>query len=123
MFLKVQSKLDLISMLNSVEKILCAANWYKELPLIINSIPSELLRPVNCDSGVVFCGHRHPHCLYQMVVMTGKAQHEAGEEIQGFLTNKNRFVDRKEAAIIALSSGQIAKLNFSSDSLYSEDLY
>lgn len=55
--------------------------------------------------------------------MTGKSQHEAGEEVQGFLTNKNRFVGRKEAAQIALSSGQIKKLNFSSESLYSEDLY
>ena len=110
-------------MKEGIEKILCAAIWYKELPLVIDRIPGELLRPLNCNSGIVFCGHRHPQCLYQMVVMTGKAQHEAGEEVQGFLTNKNRFVDRKEGAQIALACGQIEKLNFSSTMLYSEDLY
>lgn len=105
------------------EKILCAAIWYKELPLVINDIPSELLRPVNCRTGIVFCGHRHPHCLYQMVAITGKADHEAGHGVQGFLTDTNRFVDRNEAALIALSSGQIEKLQFSSKELFSEDLY
>ena len=106
-----------------MEKILCAAIWYKELPLLKNNIPSNLLRPVNCNSGIVFCGCRHPHCLYQMVAMTGKRQCEVGKYIQGFLTNKHRFVDRKEGASIALACGQIDKLNYSSDSLYSEDLY
>lgn len=41
-------------------------------------------------------------------------------EIQGFLTTQNRFVDRKEAAEIAYSSGQIASPKAE---LYSEDLY
>ena len=104
------------------EIILCAAIWYKELPLVINTIPSSLLRPINCDTGIVFCGHRHPQCLYQMVAITGKYQHEAGEEIQGFLTNKNRFVGRAEAAEIAIASGQITETKYG-DQLYSEDLY
>jgi len=108
---------------NLIEQILCAAIWYKELPLVNNDIPSSLLRPQNCETGIVFCGHRHPHCLYQMVAITGKYQHEAGEEVQGFLTNKNRFVDREEGAKIALACGQIDKLNFSGNKLYSEDLY
>ena len=104
------------------EIILCAAIWYKELPLVINTIHSSLLRPINCDIGIVFCGHRHPQCLYQMVAITGKYQHEAGEEIQGFLTNKNRFVGRAEAAEIAIASGQITETKYG-DQLYSEDLY
>lgn len=41
-------------------------------------------------------------------------------EVQGFITTKNRFVDRKEAAEIAYSAGQIASPK---DELYSEDLY
>ena len=55
--------------------------------------------------------------------MTGKRQCEVGEEIQGFLTNTNRFVDRYEGAKIALACGQITKLNYSKDMMYSEDLY
>jgi hypothetical protein len=41
-------------------------------------------------------------------------------EIQGFLTNTDRFVDRKEAAQIALDSGQIKE---EVKKLFSEDLY
>lgn len=107
------------------EYILCAAIWYKELPLVDND--SDLLRtarPSNCDSGIVFCGHRHHNCLHMMVAMTGKYQHQAGEEVQGFLTNLNRFVDRKEAFQIALVANQIMDLNdVRGTNLYSEDLY
>lgn len=103
------------------EYILCSAIWYKHLPLINNEIPKDLLLPKNLDMGIVFCGLRHPHCLYQMVAITGKAQHEAGEEVQGFLTSENRFVDRKEGAQIHVNNG--GKLNYSTNQLYSEDLY
>lgn len=107
---------------NKSEYILCAANWYKDLPLKYTEIPGSLLRPKNCDRGIVFAGLRHPFCLYQMVAMTGLRQCEAGEEIQRFLTSENRFVDRKEGAKIALECGQITELKWGSN-LYSEDLY
>jgi hypothetical protein len=113
---------------NEVEKIICSAIWYKDLPLnkISNkesnhTIPDSLIYPINVHQGVVFCGHRHPHCMYLMICLYGLMQHEAGEEIQGFLTSKNRFVDRKEGALIHTANGGI--LNYSSNSLYSEDLY
>ena len=98
------------------EKIICSAIWYKDLK-------TPVYRPINVDKGIVFCGHRHPHCLHQMVAMTGMRQAEAGEEIQGFLTNTNRFVDREEGAKIAIESNQIDKLQYSDKLLYSEDLY
>lgn len=98
------------------EIIICSAIWYKELP-------TPVYRPINVNEGIVFCGHRHTHCLYQMVAMTGKRQCEVGEEVQGFLTNKNRFVDRFEGAKIALSSGQIKELTYSKKRLYSEDIF
>lgn len=98
------------------ETIICSAIWYKELP-------TPVFKPVNVDKGIVFCGHRHVHCLHQMVIMTGKRQCEVGEEIQGFLTNVNRFVDRIEGAKIALACKQIIELNYGKDKLYSEDLY
>ena len=106
------------------EYILCAAIWYKDLPLIKNDIPSGLLRPINCEMGIVFCGHRHCHCLYQMVAITGKRQCEVGEEVQGFLTSSNRFVDRKEAAKIAIACGQVEKCEyFGGTELDSSELY
>ena len=102
------------------EKILCSSIWYKDLPLIREGLANQ--NPINVDRGIVFCGHRHPHCMYSMIAITGKRSvtPEVGEYIQGFLTNKNRFVDRKEAAIIAFDAGQIEKQK---QTLYSEDLY
>ena len=46
------------------------------------------------------------------------------EKIQGFITSKNRFVDRKEGLIIALDNDQVIdKTQIIGDSLYSENLY
>jgi hypothetical protein len=98
------------------EIIICAANWYKELP-------TPVYKPKNITKGIVFCGHSHVMCLHQMIAMTGKRQCEVGPEEQGFITSSNRFVGREEAAKIALSCGQISKLNYSNKDLYSEDLY
>jgi hypothetical protein len=104
------------------ERIVCSAIWYKDFPLVKDDpIPDGFIRPFNCDKGIVFCGLRHHNCLYQMVAITGKYQHQAGEEVQGFLTTKNRFVDRKEGAKIHIANG--GTLEYSSDTLYSEDLY
>ena len=98
------------------ERVICSAIWYEDLP-------TPHFNPKNIGKGIVFCGHRHPHCLHQMVAMTGKRQCEVGEEIQGFLTNLNRFVDREEGAKIALACGQIDKLKYGNKTLYSEDIY
>lgn len=107
------------------EYILCAAVWYSDLELSkYPTIPKEQYLPINIDRGIVFCGHRHIQCIRQMNIITGLKQHEAGNEVQGFLTSKNRFVDRKEAAIIASEMKQLITEGVTSVSrLYSEDLY
>ena len=104
------------------EYILCAAIWYKEIPLK-KTIYGVL--PKNCDKGLVITRYRHGHCMWVMGCLTGlrsvaNAEDGVGEYVQGFLTNKNRFVDRKEAANIAFNSYQIDK---DKKELYSEDLY
>lgn len=104
------------------EYILCAAIWYKDIPL--KKVFDGVL-PKNCDKGLVVSGHRHNHCMWVMGALTGLrsvtfADDGVGEHIQGFLTNTNRFVGREEAAQIAFDSGQIKQHNIS---LYSEDLY
>jgi len=106
------------------ERILCAAIWYKDIPLKKLNIPNQ--NPINVDKGAVFCGYRHPHCMYTMVAVTGLrsvkfAVDGVGEQVQGFLTSYNRFVNREEAAKIHIENG--GKLNYSSKELYSEDLY
>ncbi len=106
---------------NSPEKILCAANWYKDIKLTRGDFPKGHLLPKNIKAGIVFSGHRHLQCLYQMIAMTGKVQYESGREEQGFLTSHNRFVNRREGAKIHVANG--GKLNYSAKELYSEDLY
>ena len=107
------------------ERILCAAIWYKELPLIKpEMLEPRGFRPYNVDKGIVFCGWRHPSCLYAKCAITGLRNAESGELIEGFLTSKNRFVDRKDALVIALEQNQIINIaNIRGNILHSEDLY
>jgi hypothetical protein len=107
------------------ERILCAAIWYKDLALVKKY--EENCRPYNCDRGIVFCGWRHANCLYSKCSITGLRDAESGDFIQGFLTSKNRFVDRKEAYTIAYRQNQIIGPNKGRETneigLTSEDIY
>lgn len=105
------------------EKIICAAVWYKELQLKKN-MPIETYLPKNLDRGVVFSGHRHGQCIYTKCAITGLRDAESGENEQGFLTSKNRFVSREEGLKIALENNQVRdKSQIRGNQLYSEDLY
>jgi hypothetical protein len=100
------------------EYILCAAIWYKELP-------TSALLPINIKEGIVVCGHRHGHCINIMSSLAKLrsvtfGENSVGENTQGFLTNLNRFVDRREAAQIAYDAWQIRE---KTTKLFSEDLY
>jgi hypothetical protein len=97
------------------EWILCAAIWYKTPITPMHTV-------INCPIGVVMCGHRHPHIIGQLKSVAGKRSvtSEVGEYEQGFLTNKNRFVSREEAATIAFAAHQIEQ---EKKQLYSEDIY
>jgi hypothetical protein len=88
--------------------ILCAAIWYKELPLLKPEVLEPRgFSPYNVDKGIVFCGWRHSNCIYQKVAVTGLRDSESGENVQGFLTSDNRFVDREEGAIIAFNARRL----------------
>lgn len=98
------------------ETILCAAIWYKDL----ERKSENLHHPVNIDRGIVLCGHRHGHVIAQIGCILGKKSYELGDSEQGFLTSKNRFLDRQEAKLLFELNGGIAEYG---DDLYSEDLY
>ena len=67
-------------------------------------------QPTNIENGFVVCGRRHHNC-YMTLSITNKQDEERWWvklfEIQGFVTNTNRFVDRKEGYKIAFESGQL----------------
>ena len=84
--------------------------------------------PFNIKSGYVAYGLRHHNCLeviskiyYFNLGQKGYPKiYYTYIKTQGFLTSKNRFVTRKEAAQIAFDNNQTNKLL---EILYSEDIY
>lgn len=75
---------------------------------------------IMATDGRIWTGKRHGHCIKTIVQATGVDRVGAGY-IQGFVTMAGRFVDRNEAALIAVHAGQ-AKLTLPCE-LFSEDLY
>lgn len=80
------------------------------------------------DTGKVYYGHRHSHCIS---AMNGELSWELNRKqigtlttVQGFITSEKRFVDRVEAFVIAQENNQIINPNETRGTdLYSEDLY
>ena len=69
--------------------------------------------------------HYDPFMLKQIKELEKQYKYALLDWEQGFLTNKGRFVDRKEAMEIAKTQNQVIRLSGSpnSDILFSEDLY
>jgi hypothetical protein len=100
------------------DRILCAAIWYKDLP-------TQAHLPRNIQKGVVVCGWRHGNCIGVMSALGNlrsvtNGERAAGKNVQGFLTQSGRFVNRRMAAQIAFTAGQTKELKFM---LFSEDIY
>ena len=97
----------------SDEKVLCAAIWF-------NDGQHYYHQPTNIPSGFVISGWRHGSIL--MVAKAMNCKISPNDQVQGFITSKNRFLNRKEAREFVLSTGQLQTTEFG-DELYSEDLY
>ena len=105
-----------------MEYIICAANHYDD------GIEHDN-KPTNINTGFVVCGHRHHNCISMFALIVGFPYNENAikllrTEVQGFLTNTNKFVNRKEALDIAIKANQVLDINeVRSIGLHSEDLY
>lgn len=84
------------------------------------------------DTGKVFNGHRHNHCIEAMngelSWTLNRQQISSLAKVQGFVTSEGRFVDRKEGWKIAFDAGQIIYQKamdsyVEGQPLFSEDLY
>lgn len=76
----------------------------------------------------VLTGARHyspdMHSLLNLFEDAWCDQYDYEEVAQGFITNKGRFVDRKEALVIAKANNQIIRdIGYEPKELYSEMLY
>ena len=80
------------------------------------------------ETGKIYYGHRHNHCLEasngELSWNLNRKEILKIRRTQGFITSKNRFVDRKEALKIAIANDQILDKNeVYGYELYSENLY
>lgn len=98
-----------------IEYILSSAIWYSD----VESFSYEKANPSNIKKGVVLLGYRHDNIIAKAHCLFNKKTKQP-EDVQGFLTSKNRFINRKDAAVIAYNANQTNKLK---KELTSEDLY
>lgn len=100
---------------NSREYIICAAIHFDDGAPYIH-------QPKNIKQGFVVCGRRHHNIFYTVATLAKdlKKRLTYDRQIQGFLTNKDRFLTREEAALVAFEAGQTKELE---TKLISEDLY
>lgn len=75
-------------------------------------------------------GHRHGDAMEKAISMKEWQEENGrvfrgGELIQGFITSRRRFVDRKEALRLQRAAGveSVAEGGYRGDILFSEDLY
>lgn len=78
-------------------------------------------QPINIIKGFCIYGLRHSNCFATLKIF--KVDKKIFKEIiQGFLTSKNRFLNRKDSFIIAKESNQI-EIEIENGNLFSEHLY
>ena len=101
---------------NGIEEyVMCAA-------IYIDDGKDYMFKPYNIDKGLVYCGWRHPCIFETMPYKQSEIRRLGYKEIQGFLTNKNRFLSRDEAEILVKENGQL-KQKMIGGCLTSEDLW
>lgn len=97
-----------------IEYVMCAANYY-------NDGYDHLYQPYNIDKGFIIGGWRHP-CVGYSYMAADKDAKSWDNCIQGFLTTKNRFLNREESLELVKSNGQLKK-PLLGGCLTSEDLW
>lgn len=95
------------------EFILCAAVWVQDDEVHVH-------QPSNIHQGFVICGFRHGFIFNTLGILDPERTYLRKRPIQGFLTNKNRFLNRRAAAALAHKAGQTEVLM---EELFSEDVY
>jgi hypothetical protein len=82
---------------------------------------------VIAEDGRIFRGHRHHHCIWILEDLDLKLKYGPSNETQGFITSRNRYVNRLEAFQLQKAAG-IPSANKTGyreglQELFSEDLY
>jgi hypothetical protein len=110
-----------------MEKIICSA-------IYISDGKQHTDQPTNIETGFVISGRRHNNCYAVLKSLLGKEGMERilndvkqTRDDQGFITSMNRYVNRKEAMVIAKRENQLLVPKLHQDNedsiLTSEDLF
>lgn len=101
-----------------MEKIICAA-------IHVKHNQQHAGQPVNIETGFVVCGRRHDACHTTIAILNPSFLKLLTSGDNGFVTTKNKFVDRKEGYVIAKDAGQLLHNYHDSTNLIltSEDLW
>ena len=79
---------------------------------------------VKDSDGVIYFGRRHADCMLSIRERGKKMMSHVDGKEQGFITSKNRFVDRIEGRELQILAGISSKWREGYGSeLFSEDLY
>lgn len=99
-----------------LERITCSA-------ILVDDGVEYDRQPANVQRGMVFCGLRHFNCFPALFKAFPSGSVSESQQIQGFVTTHNRFVDREEALTIARTAGQQLLRGGRITFLSSEDLW
>lgn len=101
----------------SHEKVMCSA-------ILVHDHSIKCIhKPTNIEKGLVITGYRHCDCFEVISRIYPRDVFIKHGHTQGFLTNKNRFVDRVEAKLIATQTNQLLERASNGNELFSEDVW
>lgn len=98
-----------------------ARNALPEIEELVERSKERIICAAIRVNGKVIMGHRH-HCAIRTASEMPAFKGMDVDKDQGFVTSAGRYVNREEAARIAIESGQIERLYWPPN-LYSEDLW
>lgn len=97
------------------ESLICSAIHYDDGKIYVH-------QPKNIKTGFVVAGRRHHNCIMTMHILSGKSSSHFLEHTQGFITSRDRFLNRQAAYSLAVEAHQIIG-DEKENTLFSEDLY
>lgn len=103
-----------------------AADKVIEALIEADKLPHEvcICAAIRTPAGRIIRGQRHYDCLRTAMAIPGVMPDDVRTAEQGFVTSRNRFVDRQQGLQLQLAAGiQSAADGYRGNLLFSEDLY
>jgi len=97
--------------------------YFEGFPKEKEIIVASAIKAINGDVYSVMKPGRHHHCITLMWEKDASEMHISGNTCkQGFMTNTNRYIGRREARALAVANGQALYIHHP-DEIFSENLW